>query len=487
MTRYEKLPSTIRGPRYSIIGYCTVYRYYLHTPTKASTKDDQATIESKILGNAVNAYTLPCRVRISQFLILPPYQHRGHGSLFYEALFTHFLNDEMVKEVTVEDPNESFDDLRDFTDLARLRRHREFAKLKINIYVMLDSDLLPTAQLLPLDKLERMRLRFKIAERQFIRLVEMQLLSRVPSRILQASAAQRQRLGLNVRKGQAEEGHGHDHERFYMLWRLFVKQRLLKRNKLDLIQHDWDERADLLEEVMEGQEKDYVRLIQVAARNQGPEGADAGLTPTNMTSTTSSSRGSPPPSSVLKSATRERAADARKISTSAVTTDSLARTSSNPSASTPAPASASISTPLPASAPNSVPIKTPAKAPPPMSTSNPASASALAPASVPKSDGKHGEVIQGKKRRSEPDGEEEEDDDDDDDVEMINEADRGRKRKESGKERGRGGENGSVKSSATPLTQPPTATSTSTKSKDGQDGGASRGQTHPHPAKKVKM
>ena len=73
-----------------------------------------------------------CRSRISQFVILPPFQRGGNGSLFYNSIFDHYLKEPQTIEITVEDPNEAFDDMRDLNDLARLRTVPEFAALKIN-------------------------------------------------------------------------------------------------------------------------------------------------------------------------------------------------------------------------------------------------------------------------------------------------------------------------------------------------------------------
>ncbi len=80
------------------------------------------------------------RLRLSQFVILPPYQQQGHGCRFppgsccspvradmilaqlYSTLFQHLLNRPDVAELTVEDPAEAFEDLRDRNDLRYLIR-----------------------------------------------------------------------------------------------------------------------------------------------------------------------------------------------------------------------------------------------------------------------------------------------------------------------------------------------------------------------------
>lgn len=61
------------------------------------------------------------RMRLSQFVILPPYRRQGHGSHLYNALFDYVLTQPKVTELTIEDPSEAFEDLRDRNDVKRLR------------------------------------------------------------------------------------------------------------------------------------------------------------------------------------------------------------------------------------------------------------------------------------------------------------------------------------------------------------------------------
>ena len=66
------------------------------------------------------------RLRISQFLILPPYQQDGHGSALYTAIYQHVLAQPRIAELTVEDPAEAFEDLRDRNDLKMLLANEKF-------------------------------------------------------------------------------------------------------------------------------------------------------------------------------------------------------------------------------------------------------------------------------------------------------------------------------------------------------------------------
>lgn len=289
-SRYEKLsrPPTPNASVYSIVGYCTVYRYYLYTPT-STTSSSSSPADRKSKRKAPSGdipfevaetggpspITFPSRERISQFLVLPPYQHRGHGSAFYNALMDCFLSDPSVHEVTVEDPNEAFDDLRDYCDLARLRRdYPAFSALRINTSAKLPKHgggggggPLPTAELLPLPTLEALRRESKIAPRQFARLVEMQLLSLIPRRYLQLSLSDRQRLGRSS-SSTSSSTTPHNDERAYYLWRLLVKQRLYTRNKEQLHDLDPDDRTTRLEGTLNDLEADYARLLQSATANE---------------------------------------------------------------------------------------------------------------------------------------------------------------------------------------------------------------------------
>lgn len=68
------------------------------------------------------------RMRISQFLILPPYQQDGHGSALYTAIYQHVLASPSIAELTVEDPAEAFEDLRDRNDLKMLIANDKFMR-----------------------------------------------------------------------------------------------------------------------------------------------------------------------------------------------------------------------------------------------------------------------------------------------------------------------------------------------------------------------
>jgi histone acetyltransferase 1 len=162
----------------------------------------------------------------------------------YGALVRDFLADPIIKEITVEDPNEAFDDLRDYSDLKQLRENDTFERIKINTSVSIPrSGKLPTSEIIDKALLRQQRLRNKIAPRQFDRLVEMHLLSLIP-----------------VENRVSSSGAGGWKE--YDLWRLLTKQRLYKFNRQSLAQLDLPDRIDKLDDVLEAVENDYVRLLR---------------------------------------------------------------------------------------------------------------------------------------------------------------------------------------------------------------------------------
>jgi histone acetyltransferase 1 len=143
------------------------------------------------------------RKRISQFVVLPPYQHNRVGQLFYKTLMARFLDDDRVKQVTVEDPSEAFDVIRDRADLELLSSRGMFDDSKFT---------------LPLDHgwIQQQAVQHKMAERQFVRCVEMGLLKN---------------LGNLPNK----------------TYRLLVKKRLFLRNREGLADKSQDEVKELLE------------------------------------------------------------------------------------------------------------------------------------------------------------------------------------------------------------------------------------------------
>ncbi|XP_069680649.1 histone acetyltransferase type B catalytic subunit [Periplaneta americana] len=86
--------------RYAMAGYATVYEYY--------------------------AYPDNIRPRISQMLVLPPFQRIGLGAQLLENIYKHYTCRSGVVDITVEDPSEEFQRLRDFVDARNCRNLQSF-------------------------------------------------------------------------------------------------------------------------------------------------------------------------------------------------------------------------------------------------------------------------------------------------------------------------------------------------------------------------
>lgn len=199
---YTVYKTSANGELESFVGFCTVYPYFWYHDAK--THDEESSTDS-----------WPMRKRISQFVILPPFQGLGIGGALYSSLVDRIVQDHTVREITVEDPSEAFDDLRDRCDLQRLARLGLWADLK-----------------LPLEPqwIENMRRTHKMAPRQFARCLEMALLHNL---------------------GKPDKP-----------YRLFVKRRLFTRNQEALNDLDDRQRKDKLQETFDRLIEDYYRIME---------------------------------------------------------------------------------------------------------------------------------------------------------------------------------------------------------------------------------
>ncbi|EMP38671.1 Histone acetyltransferase type B catalytic subunit [Chelonia mydas] len=82
--KYNKDGATL----FATVGYMTVYNYYVY-PDKT-------------------------RPRVSQMLILPPFQGEGHGAQLFETVHRYYMSSPTVLDITAEDPSENYVKLRDF-------------------------------------------------------------------------------------------------------------------------------------------------------------------------------------------------------------------------------------------------------------------------------------------------------------------------------------------------------------------------------------
>jgi len=85
---------TPEGSQYGFAGYSTVYLFYRYPEAK--------------------------RVRISQFIILPPYRQHGHGQRLLGTIYEHVKIDSSVADITIEDPSPEFQYMRDKKDMGNI-------------------------------------------------------------------------------------------------------------------------------------------------------------------------------------------------------------------------------------------------------------------------------------------------------------------------------------------------------------------------------
>ena len=260
---YEKVtPPNPSSSPYSFVGYSTTYRFFTLRPNATP-------LFSPDLKHApISPKSLPSRVRISQFLVLPPYQQLGHGSAMYQAIYAEILADPTVFELSVEDPSEEFDKLRDINDWKVLEP--EFRKADVKINVAIDAVRLrrmPTAKLLNMPVIKAIRTSHKIANRQFARQLEMYLLSLIPFSHRAAGGANMK--SLMIKKSRMPD----PNDKAYYWWRLILKQRIFKKNRTLLLQMDIEERIPKIDESARAQEDEYEILLlayaTAAARDAG--------------------------------------------------------------------------------------------------------------------------------------------------------------------------------------------------------------------------
>jgi histone acetyltransferase 1 len=186
-----------------IVGFATTYTYFNFTSSEEFDQWD---------------YTkgYPHRKKISQFVVFPPYQSHRHGSKLYDSLIEYWNKDELVREVTVEDPNEKFDDLRYRSDFERLYKLGFINKLPLDLSKF--------------DSLwfQKNAKEYKIELQQFKKIVEL--------------------------------GFIYD-EKNLKIARLLIKKRLFDKNKEGLLEFEKSVRNDKLQVAYENIKSDYLRII----------------------------------------------------------------------------------------------------------------------------------------------------------------------------------------------------------------------------------
>lgn len=149
---YEVTPVEEDCSPYALAGFSTSYRYWIF-PTfeimratkslpspPASANGDASKYspprltqdpETFLFNEHIDPLETPSRERISQFVILPPYQGQSLGATLYETIFGDLVKRDYIYEVPVEDPSEAFDAMRDFSDIVYLRNLSKFQSLSL--------------------------------------------------------------------------------------------------------------------------------------------------------------------------------------------------------------------------------------------------------------------------------------------------------------------------------------------------------------------
>ncbi|GMM38385.1 histone acetyltransferase catalytic subunit [Saccharomycopsis crataegensis] len=204
---FEKKSATNPHPKF--IGFTTVYSYWKYPGHEAYDSGDKL--------------ELLVRKKISQFIILPPYQGKRHGEHLYKTLVDDWLRDEKISEIVVEDPSEAFDDLRDRCDLERLSSEAFFK-----------SSNFPTIPV-PDEVIISKQVEQKIEKRQFARCLEMGLL---------------------------HENRVHGSKKMEKDIRLQIKKRLYIKNKEALQGLEEADKLDKLQTAYERLVEDYERIME---------------------------------------------------------------------------------------------------------------------------------------------------------------------------------------------------------------------------------
>lgn len=253
---------------YSLAGFSTSYRLWVFPAddvTKMSSLAGSKLPETPFdpqqvsLPTPISPLDLQSRERISQFIILPPYQNSSHASYLYNTMTHLFRTDPSCFEITVEEPNEQFDVLRDLNDMAFLTSQLPDKFSALSLPSSISQAELRRPQYVPdmvdPEQVLEIRSKAKLAPRQFQRLLEIALLGTIPK-----GSRSSHRI---TRKGNTA---GEDDRKYYF-WRLMLKERLFIKNKDTLVQLNEEERIGKLEEIMPGVIEEYEeRMEQFAKR-----------------------------------------------------------------------------------------------------------------------------------------------------------------------------------------------------------------------------
>ncbi|KAI9216558.1 acyl-CoA N-acyltransferase [Blastocladiella britannica] len=101
---------------------CVYRRRSLSSATTAASAAPAATCELVAAMSVYSFYQFPSQLRrrLAQLMVLPPYQRRGHALAMYSYLLSWVVSDPEAGALTVEDPSDAMDVVRDLGDLTLL-------------------------------------------------------------------------------------------------------------------------------------------------------------------------------------------------------------------------------------------------------------------------------------------------------------------------------------------------------------------------------
>ncbi|KAF1967751.1 acyl-CoA N-acyltransferase [Bimuria novae-zelandiae CBS 107.79] len=280
---YEVTPIEEDISSYTLAGFSTTYRFWtlptleimratksLPSPPTSTNGDANKWSPPRLtqdpetfrINEHVDPLEQPSRERISQYLILPPYQGQSLGATLYETIFADLVKKPYIHEITVEDPDEAFDAMRDYSDIAYLRGLPSFNSLTIPSTI--PKEYLAKDAPVPRDKilgdgvdLEQLRRETKIVTRQFNRVLELHLLSTIPP-----THRNKQRI---TRKDRSTN----EDDRRYYFWRLALKDRIYRQNRDSLEETEGGaeplstaEKVKAIEDAVDSQQEEYEKRLR---------------------------------------------------------------------------------------------------------------------------------------------------------------------------------------------------------------------------------
>jgi len=262
---------------YTLAGFSTSYRYWifpsldimratksLPSPPPSNNGDAAKYTPPRLtqdpntflFNERINPLEQPSRERISQYIILPPYQGQSLGAKLYDTIFANLSTKPFIYEIPVEDPNEAFDAMRDYSDIVFLRTLPAFQTLSIP--PTLPPEKIAKSAPIPRDEilghgvdLTQLRHEAKIVPRQFNRMLELHLLSTIP-------AAHRKKARITRKERSSNEN-----DRRYYFWRLALKDRIYRQNfdALDQLE-DAAQKVEMLEAAVDNQQDEYEERLE---------------------------------------------------------------------------------------------------------------------------------------------------------------------------------------------------------------------------------